>query len=321
MNITKSARYVLPLALLALGACSSGSSGGGDGRRDLTARNSGYGTLSIGLIDAAITDVTEIWVEIAQVNVKPEDGQVLEFPLDPPLQVDLLTLDADNSEMLLDEEVVPAGHYNWIELELNADFDGMLDSYVVTTTGGMEEVELQQEELRVPSGSVRLVSGFTVTADQETSFLIDWDMRRGLVNPPGQPGFMLRPAFRIIDMTEFGTLSGTVATATITDDMACADDDADLDVGNAVYVFAGLDVEPDDIDGADPEPVATITVSPNEMGDYVYATILSPGDYTVTFTCQSGLDDPEADDTVAFADPVNVTLVADDEGPNEPVDF
>lgn len=319
MNIEKSGHRVLPLALLALGACSGGSSNHGGP----TAENAGYGTLSVALMDAPATNVTQIVVEIAQLNVKPEDGDALEFPIDPPLQVDLLTLDANNSATLLDGAVVPAQHYNWMELVLNAAFDGDLDSYVVTTTGGMEEIEIQ-EELRVPSGSVRLVSGFWVTDNQETSFMIDWDMRHGLVDPPGQPGFMLRPAFRIIDMTAFGTLSGTIAIATVTDDAACGDDDPDLDVGNVVYIFAGFDVEPDDIDmedGDDAEPVATVDAAPNEMGDYVYETILTPGDYTVAFTCQAGLDDPETDDEVQFSDPVNATIVADEDGPNEPVDF
>ena len=304
MTMDKSVPFLFALSILSLSACSGGG-GSGSTSQD--------GTLSIGLIDAPATDVTQIWVEIAQVNIKPQgSGPALEFPLEPNLQVDLLTLDVDNAEMLLDSETVPAGAYNWLELVVNADFDGEFDSYVVTSMGGMEELVLEDVELQVPSGSLRLVSGFTVTANQETSFYIDWDMRRGLVAPPGRPGYMLRPAFRIVDMTEFGTLSGTIALAAITGDPSCADDDADLDVGNVVYIFEGLDVMPDDIDAADAEPVATAVATPNDVGDYVYETILSPGDYTVAFTCQAGNDDPDIDDDIAFAAPSSFTLGADD---------
>ena len=128
---------------------------------------------------------------------------------------------------------------------------------------------------------------------------------------------MLRPAFRIVDMTEFGTLRGTIPATTIMDP-ACADDDPDLDVGNVVYVFEGLDVVPDDIDGIDPDPVATIEAEPNADGDYAYETILTPGDYTVAFTCEAGNDDPESEDEIVFLPESNLSLVADGE---ETIDF
>jgi hypothetical protein len=295
-----------------MAACSSG--GGGDGSQIGSGQQTG--TLSIGLTDAPVTDVFEIWLEITSLRIKPAgDGPPIEFPFDDdaPLVVDLLTLTPDNAEWLLNGETVPAGHYNWLELELNAAFDGTLDSYVVTPTG--------DEELRVPSDSLRLVSGFTVTADQETAFLIDWDARQGLVRPPGQPGYLLRPAFRIIDLTEYGTLSGTVDMSLIVDPDCGADDPGgDLDVGNVVYIYAEHDVVPDDIDENDPNPIATATVAQNQAGDYAYSTILSPGDYTVAFTCLAGNDDPleddtgnpEQEDTVVFLDGVNVTIEDDE---------
>ena len=54
-------------------------------------------------------------------------------------------------------------------------------------------------------------------------------------------------------------------------------DDPNLDIGNAVYVFAGSNITPDDIDGVDPDPVAVIPVEPNSIGDYVYHTVIAPG--------------------------------------------
>jgi hypothetical protein len=299
-----------------LAACSSGGGGDSIGPGPQT------GTLSIGLTDAPVTEVFEIVLEIRGLRIKPAgDGPALEFLFDEddPLVVDLLTLTPDNAEWLLNDETVPAGQYNWLELELNADFDGTLDSYVTAPHG--------VEELSVPSDSLRLVSGFTVTADQETAFLIDWDARLGLVAPPGQPGYMLRPAFRIIDLTEYGTLSGTVDLSLIVDPDCGADDPGgDLDVGNVVYIYADHDVVPDDIDENEPNPIATATVAQNQAGIYAYSTILSPGDYTVAFTCLAGNDDPleddtgnpEEEDTVVFLDAVNVTI---EDGELTTVDF
>ncbi|HEU4617759.1 MAG TPA: DUF4382 domain-containing protein [Gammaproteobacteria bacterium] len=276
-------------------ACSGGGSGGGP--------NEATGKLTVTLTDAPVTDVGEIWLEVTGLSLKPQgDGPAIDFALDPPLKVDLLTLTPDNAATLLAGVEVPAGAYDWLAMDVNAAFDGTTDdSHVITTVGGTEE-------LRVPSGRVRLVSGFTITADQATSFMIDWDTRQGLVHPPGQQGYMLRPAFRIVDMTAFGTLTGTVALATIQDAGCLADDANDVDVGNAVYVYAGKGVVPDDIDGADPEPVATLDVKQNAAGEYAFGAPLSPGDYTLAFTCQAGNDDPETDDT--DADPNTADKVA-----------
>ena len=307
------------LVLGSLFACG----GGGDNVPQNTS-----GTLSLGLIDAPIDDVDEIWIEIAGVAVKPQGaGPAMDFDFTQPLQVDLLSLTDGNSEMLLDGEVLPAGAYSWIELKVNAEFDSNLDSYVVTDSGGVEEMSI---ELQVPGGSqtgVRLVSGFTITANQETSFLIDWDMRLGLKKPPGQAGYLLRPAFRIIDMTEFGTLNGTVDMALVTD--STCSNDLNQDTGNTVYVFADFDADVDDIDGTD-DPVATIAVTQNNMGDYTYEAILSPGQYTIAFTCQASDDDPDTDETngtpIEFIMPldpnmVNSANVTIDDGVTVTVDF
>jgi hypothetical protein len=129
--------------------------------------------------------------------------------------------------------------------------------------------------------------------------LFDWDLRSGLVDPPGQPGYLLKPAFRMLDVSEYGVLRGTVAANTVVetgDPNGCLADDEDPDVGNVVYVFEGLGAATDDIDGMAPEPVATATVT-LDAGGYSYRAVLAPGDYTVAFTCQAANDDPETDET------------------------
>jgi hypothetical protein len=290
------------LAIVGLAACSGGSS------------DPGTGTLSVGLIDMPVRDVDEVWVCITQINVKPQSGPALEFPIPDAdgesgpcdgEQFDLLSLQSvANAELLIDGEEVPAGPYNWMELELDAsmpsqgmDGDGPYDSYVVGLDGS-------EHDLIMPSGSVRLVSGFFVTAGQHTQMTVDWDTQAGLsgiVGPQGQDGYILRPAFRIIDTTTFGTLNGTITNDFIITDLEndCNADDPDTmnwDFGNVVYLFASGEV-PDDIDEYDPNPYATIMVMPNDgFTAYVYETIVAPGDYELAFTCQGDNDEPDVDD-------------------------
>ena len=120
-------------------------------------------------------------------------------------------------------------------------------------------------------------------------------MRQGLVNPPGQPGYLLKPVIRVIDDTESGTLSGTVATALV-EDGTCTNDLVE-DTGNAVYIFDGLDATPTDIADLPTDPAATVAVRQRQDGSYGYSAVLTPGDYTVAFTCQASSDDPEVDES------------------------
>jgi len=292
------------IAGLAAGAMSSfACSGGGGG-------TNGTSTLTVSLMDAPVDDVTAVNVEITALWLKGPGSAAKQLKMSQtPMKLNLLDLNDKNSAILIDGQAIDPGRYEWLDMDVNADFDGVLDSFVVTKIGG-------QEELRVPSGRVRLVGGFDVAANQAVQLLFDWDLRKGLVDPPGQPGFLLKPAFRVVDVHELGKLSGTVALATLNatgDPNGCLADDPNLDVGNAVYVFAGANITPDDIDGVDPDPVAVIPVEPASTGDYVYHTVIAPGTYTIAFTCQAGNDNPDdgQSENIKFVAPVTRTISAD----------
>lgn len=290
----------LALPVLLVAGCGGGSDGGG-----------GTGTLSLGLTDAPVDGVSEVRVEFTGITVKPKNGSAIDFTFDEPLSVDLLSLDETNTATLLNGETVPAGEYNWIRLHVNAEFDNVRDSYVVDANG--------EHELWVPSGEnsgLKLVSGFTVLAGGEASFLIDWNLRMGLVAPGGQPGYKLQPALRIIDMARYGAIEGTVASSLVTDGSCTAD--PNTGAGNEVYVFSGGGVSPDDIDGVPPEPLATAKVRLDAVsGNYEYrAAFLPVGSYTVAFTCQAANDlvpdpnDPGADvdDAIVFTPGQDATV-------------
>lgn len=290
-------------ALSALAGCGGG--GGGE-----------TGSLSMQVTDAPVDGVNEVVVEFTGVTLKPKGGPAFDIAFDAPLSVDLKSLHSGNTAVLFDDEIVPAGRYEWLRLEVNAEFDTILDSYVVESGGA-------QLELRIPSGAnsgLKLVSGFTVAAGGASSFVIDWNLREGLVKSPGQPGYKLQPALRITNLQEFGSIAGSITPELVTAE-ACTSDPV-TGAGNAVYVFSGAGVVPDDIDGGAPEPLTIAEVKYDaETGHYGYAVpFLAPGTYTVAFTCQAADDavpdaeDPAADvdDPLTFTAGTDATVVADE---------
>lgn len=308
MDGARTALMALGISLVA--ACGGGSGGGSSG------------SLTLAVTDGPVDGVDQVVVEFTGVTLKPQGGTAFDVVFDAPLAIDLKSLNSGNSELLLDAETVPSGRYEWIRLNVNAEFDTVLDSYVVEEGGG-------QVELRVPSGDnsgLKLVSGFTVVAGGEAAFVIDWNLREGLVDAPGQQGYKLQPALRITDMQEYGTIAGTVATGLVSAE-GCTSD-PNTGEGNTVYVFEGAGVTPDDIDGADPEPLATAEVRLDiGSGNYEYtAAFLAPGAYTVAFTCMATDDQvpdtdnpgPDVDDPIVFTAGVDATVT---DGNTTPVNF
>ncbi len=218
------------------------------------------------------------------------------------------------AELLPDTEV-PVGRYNWVRLAVNAEFDKVFDSYAMKTPTG-EEIEL-----RVPSGSqngLKLVSGFTVTENQSTHLVIDWDLRKALSDPLDQPGWHLRPALRVTDMALFGTLSGTVAEALVTD--ASCSNDLIAQTGNAVYIYNGMTEMPGDIGDLVNDPFTTATVTQDGTGAYTYEiNFLSVGKYTAAFTCQANDDVSDKDDDDIVFSPLQPFVIED--GVTTVVDF
>lgn len=301
--------YRIVLNLLFTGFLVACSSGGGGSTSETTGA-----TMSISLMDAPVDDVSGIYVEIAGFFIKPQgDGPAIELPMSAPtVTVNLLELTADNAAVLVDNAAISPGSYSWLEMEVNAELDGIMDSYVMTNVGGQEDLEVS-----VPSGRIRLVETFDVAVNQAVRLLFDWDARQGLINPPGRPGYILKPAFRVLEVTEFGSLSGTVDPLTLEDASCLNDHPSNPTVGNVVYVYQGSDATPVDIDGVDPDPIATANVELNLSSDYVYRILLMPGDYTAAFTCEARNDLPESTETIEFLSPTNVTI----DGTGQVLDF
>ena len=308
--------------------CGGGSSGGPS-----------TGELSIGVTDAPVDEASSVVVEFTGVIIQPASGDRLEFDfdqlecsetgtpcvvdadctggtdvcIDTPRQIDLLALNGGGSETILDGVTVPAGHYNWLRLKVNAECD-TLDSFI-EIPGDINS----PYSLHVPSGSqtgLKLVRGFDVPAGGIASFTIDFDLRKSVNHPEGQGNcsgnYKLKPALRLVDNTDIGSISGTVSSGLI--------EDASCTGGNAVYVFTEHNITPDDVDEIDADPVTSAMVNFDDfMQEYVYkAAFLSSGNYTIAFTCQAGNDDPKVDESptlnpITFVGTTNVEVSAGNE--------
>jgi hypothetical protein len=293
-RIPAAASALVVAAIAALAGCGGG---GGDGPQSRT------GTLRLGITDAPVDQADAVVVQFTGVELKPMGGAAFSRDFAVPKTLDVLALQGTARALLLDGESVPAGDYEWMRLKVNAD-PAVRDSYV--TIGG------QECEMRIPSGAetgLKLVRGFTVGVGTVTDFTIDFDLRKSVVQPPGQRAdaaacngqvYLLKPALRIVDSLQVGTISGTIDSSLLSAS-GCV---ASTAKPGSVYLFGPVTATdpvptvPDDVDGASADgadPITSALVSPDT---FKYTIGFVPvGRYVVAYTC-------DADDSTIDADTV-----------------
>ncbi|MEX0622730.1 DUF4382 domain-containing protein [Saccharospirillum sp.] len=271
----------MSVAALALAGCNTDSSG----------------TMSLDITDAPVDSALEVNVVFDGVDIHSARGNLIEITYDEPRSINLLDYQGGATASLLDDEWLPAGDYQWISLRVDA-----------TKEAGGSNILLDDGsdyDLYVPSGDetgLKLVQGFTVPVNGSVAFTIDFDLRKSVVEEDGTGFYKLRPALRLVDNTQVGSIAGPVDSNTLT-----------ADCSGAVYVYEGENVTPGDVGGNGVEPIVTALVDTDDSGvtkfDYKVA-FLTEGDYTAAFTCGAAQDDPEGADTLTFIDPQNASVVA-----------
>jgi hypothetical protein len=294
-------RAVIIFVLFFLGACGSGTPGGDTGGKD------GNGTFTLNLTDAPIDQANKVVVEFVGAELRGGDlteSMVFDFA---PKTIDLLDLQGVSTATLIDNQPVPAGTYDELRLKVNVVEDGELESYIELTDGS-------QHELIIPSGAqsgLKIKRDIVILDGEAKVFTVDFDVRRsivvaGRVDTP-RVKFHLKPVLRLVDSRDSGDIIGQIDPALLTAPI-CPDPDPLIN-NNAVYVYTGADVVPDDIDNGDDtniEPLTTTLVS--DSGQYVVG-FLDAGDYTVAFTCNAGDENADRDDDLQFAGTRNVKVV------------
>lgn len=292
-------KKVLLKSILVLGASSALVACGGD-----DSDSSGdTGTFSLNVTDAPALDFTKFVVPFNGVVLQPANGESITFTFDEARELDLLQLQGGVSAPLLEGVEVPAGEYEWIRLVLDEE-----NIFAYDSNGA-------QNKVYVPSGGqtgLKLVSGFAVAQGGGNSFTIDFDVRKSVVNPESSGSgaeYFLKPALRLVDNLEVGSVSGTAPYDTINQDsglVACTYE-------GSAYIFEGADATVSDLNvNIDGGPLTTAPVSLNDSGLYSYKIgFLQEGSYTVAYSCQS--DDNEVTDNLEFIGTQNVTISAGEE--------
>ncbi len=219
--------------------------------------------------------------------------------------IDLLSFTgADSTELLNNIEINP-GNYNQIRLVMSnlsyatvdLDNDGIEDD-------NDQDGRADRIPIRVPSNELKL-DGFTATLGGITDLTVEFDLRKGMTNPVGQEGYILKPrGVRIVDNTESGHIEGTVSEALLMNNMCDVMPEDLSDTVASVYVYPGTDLDSAELaDNGGTESIESLTSAPVLFdGATTYSFeigFVSSGDYTLALTCSSDTD-PEGDDDVDF---------------------
>jgi hypothetical protein len=282
---------VVVSATLMLAAC--GGSGGSEDR---------VGTLQLGITDAPVDSAQAVVVQFSGVELKPKNGApfTVEFkdangqPTTKAIDLHLQT--GTRRELLLEGEEVPAGEYEWMRLAVDAA-PSVVDSYIDLGGG--------QCELQVPSGAetgLKVNRPFTIGVGGITDLTVDFDLRKSIVEPPGQQSdpavcegqaYLLKPVLRVVDTLQVGTIAGKVDPLP----GACTSESAAYP-GN-VYLFGPYaDTVPavDDYDGIDTDGADAITSAKVDPTTFTYTIGFVPaGKYVVAYTCSSDSTTVDAD--------------------------
>ena len=257
-------------------------------------------TLAVG--DAPVDGAQAVVVKFTGVELVPNSGNPVDVTFTAPKIIDLLNQSGTASAVLFSQPI-PAGDYGQIRLMVTADGNPS-NSYLTLSDGTMHG-------LQVPSGSetgLKLVTGFTVPSSGVVDYSIDFDLRKSITCPPGQaPACILKPVERLVDNTTVGNIQGQVSATLVP--TGCTP---------GVYLYSGTVTAPEDMNSAAPisdtnQPLASkLPVATSQPPYYYQFTFLQPGSYTVAFTCEAALDNPDLADTVVKFTPVKtgITVVA-----------
>lgn len=275
---------ILLTCALALPAC-GGSGGGGDGT----------GRLDLRIGDAPVDGATEVVVVFTGIELH-SNGTTETFDFPAPREVDLLAYQNGATFNLVEDLTVDAGEYQWMRLKVIAEQNRSDGSYILFESG-------EQFPLYIPSGAetgLKINRPFRIAAGGITRLVADFDLRKSIIAPPGlSPNYLLKPVLRLMDELEVGDIEGVVDLAALAVEQLGAGATA-ADCAGGIYLFAGADATPDDMDGdaadaADPILFEPLVPAGTETTVSYRFDFVEAGSYTVAATCDFDVDaSPEA---------------------------
>jgi len=257
-------KILLPLAVLALGACSDGT--GGNGAR----------TLSIRLHDAP-GDLKEAWVKVNQVSLQgtsaadSTSGKVVLLGTQTGW-LNLTQLTGGSFATLVNNAQVPAGSYTQLRFVVCEAYAVTKDGQVYATPGAVLPAGVTATgQLQVPSGcqsglKVKLPGGAVSVADSSQILSVDFDVSQSFGHQAGGSGrWVMHPVLTATAVGFSGSIAGTVALAQGVTLPTC---------GGAAVTLATFS----------PRAVAgTDSVSGTVSTAGAYRVAVAPGTYTMTY--------------------------------------
>lgn len=265
---------------------------------------------SLALTDGPVDSATAVVIELTGVSIKPKGAEAIVVEFDEPRSINLLDLQEGAVTDLINGLELEPGEYDGIHLHITAVKDDVLDSYVEFEDGTIQELELEGKA----DHGLHITKKFTLVEDEPAEFTIDFDLRKSL--KAAEDYVILKPHLHLVHNHHAGHLHGDLDPALIAD--LCADPSVDL---GAVYVFAGANAIPTDVNGSESDPVASALVKLAPHGEYHYHVgFLEAGEYTVAYTCDAASDVPDEVNELTFAvlEPVTIEPRQEHEHPFPP---
>lgn len=331
---TKQAFYFCLTALVASG-CSSSSS------------ESGFSEVDLRFSDAPVDSASEVVITVDRITFRPvgerEDvvvdlfnGELTNEQMDTnagndnnvdqaaaantatdfsgsdTYTIDLLTVQGNDSRLVLDDVQLPVGDY--ANMLIDVIDEGIENSYVTDATG--------VKPLKVPSQTLKL-GGFTITPNSKQSMVVEFGLQQSMTYNPGPDRYILKPrGIRIVSVDEASMVSGNIDHSALQAFEQCEALGSGGTAGK-IYLYEGHSLNVTKLaDNFDPallpdqnDMVAPIASSSLDANGYILSYI-EPGNYTLVVSCHTESDDAELLEGLSIPNPaaqlIEMTLAQGD---------
>jgi hypothetical protein len=239
----------------------------------------------------ADTAIRNVQVNLLGLEFRKDDATTKSLEFRSGELVNLLDLRDGDPMRLFTNESLPAGRYTGVRLLFDTDVDRN------AVTNGDGEVPLVLED-----GAYAAVD-FSVEDEKSSSENLSFvlDLRQSLSYEKAKDRYTLKPVLRSVQTGDAARIEGVVTVLCPSGLLVIP--------GEAVYLFSGTGVSPDDLDGAQAEPFATTSVVRSATTALVYSLRFLPtGDYTLALTCNGNDDVLGVDDDLRFRNVTNVRI-------------
>jgi len=175
-------------------------------------KNEDTARVQLRLVDAS-GDYDEVNVEIIDIQYMSTENQgwtSFTPAQEYPIKVDLTELIAGN-DLLLSDEIIPAGMINQIRLVLSENNTLLLKNTAEPIV--LDTPSAQQSGLKLKLDA-ELEAGFSYT------FILDWDVHKSIVKAGNSGKFILKPTIRVNTLVNSGSIKGVVTGESMSSETA-----------------------------------------------------------------------------------------------------